>query len=351
MGLEGIASSLPAVLAMLPGMILYAQLGLYLFLIWTYGSMSMAGCHWRRGFAASLGCKALIGSVALVGGLSFSAFVPYLGSGILGALQADVLAAGLATSLVLLVSLRLLTHGSGSPKPAELAERLRKKVEGLEGLLKDKAKAITQKDAFRLAEKSAAGYKAEGGKLSGHEWTVDLKKGSSSATVVLDAWDGEVKKVARQGSAARAILGDGRKALGIVLMAAVILASLFFFRGFPDPEKSFEEFSGISMGDVRNLSQSLGGLPAFVGGEGNGCVSPVVFAKYYSQLRDQEFVKSHLYTDPQASELVRQGSGEDVAAMVRIEHEDKDLVLAFTTGMKTCWLTDGVFCGCIDATQ
>jgi len=349
MALEGIAASLPAVLSMLPGMILFAQLGMYVFLAWTYGSISMAGCHWRRGFAASLALKALFGSAALVGGFSFSAFVPFLGSGILGALQAGVLVAGLVTSILLMVSLRLLTHGSGSPRPAELAERLRKKVEGLEGLLSSKAKAITEKDAFRLAEERAAGYKAEGGRLAGSEWIVDMKRGDAVATVVLDAWDGEVKNVTRQGSAARALLGDGRKAAGLLLLAAVITASLLFFRGFPDPEKSFEEFSGISMGDVRNLSRSLEGLPAFVGDEGNGCVGPTVFASYYSQLRDDGFVRSHLYSDPGTEALVRERSGQDVGIMIRLEHEGKELILAVTAGMKTCWLTDGVFCGCIDA--
>ena len=34
--------------------------------------------------------------------------------------------------------------------------------------------------------------------------------------------------------------------------------------------------------------------------------------------------------------------------MLRLDHEGKDLIMAFTTGGQLAYLTDDIFCACLD---
>jgi hypothetical protein len=347
MDMSGLVTVLPDLLAMMPTALYVLQLAFYLFFIWFSGTIAMRGCRKAHSFVVENGIKFLSGVVCLVGGMSLAGFVPYLSNGVLQMLQADMIVAGLILSALLAIALRMITHDEDGRGSRDIVDSLLRKVAVLEEKLRNGAKALTDKEAMKRAEAALSGYKPSNARRIGNEWEIELKRGEKRGKVIIDAWDGEIKKKVSKFELA-VLFRDGRKVSGLILVIVIVAASLAFFEGFPDPTESFSSIFGMSMDDIANLSDSLRDNPFISGSLPEECVSPFVFNSYQSQLSDKDFLLDHLYEDEAVERTVEQRSGEPVQIMIIIDHRGQELILAVTEGGKGCYLTDGVFCGCID---
>lgn len=348
MDMSSLVTVLPDLLVMLPAMLYLMQISFYLFFIWFSGNIAMKGFGKALSFALGMGVKLMSGAICLVGGMSLAGFVPYLSKGILNMLQLDMLVAGLALSVLLALAFRLITHDEFEGGPKDMVDSLLRKVAVLEDKLRSGAKALTEKEAMKKAEAVLSGYRASRAKMSGNEWDIELKRGELSGRVIIDAWDGEIKKRVRKLEMSR-FFKDAHKVAGLVIIIAVVAASLAFFEGFPDPTEDFSSIFGMSMDDIANLSASLRDNPFLSGGLTEGCVSPFVFSNYESQLTDKDFLLDHLHEDDVLERTVEASSGEPSKIMIKIDHEGKELILSVTDGGKGCYFTDGIFCGCIES--
>jgi len=351
MGLENLVSTLPEIMALIPTILYVSQIFIYIILMLFYGSIAMVGFRKRKTFVTGLLGRLVTGALCVLAGTSLSGFVPFFNKGFLKVLQIDTFIAGSVASILLLIALRLITYRDRTPSPGEVISKLQKKVTALEELLKSGGKQLSEKDARKIAEKEMDGFKAEKAKLAGHEWNIELKKGEKSAKMTLDAWDGEAKAKAGDDSGLGGFFRDPHKVSGLAIMLAVIIASVVFFEGFPNPGESFTSMFGLTMDDFANLSQSMKDLPPFLLGDNEGCISPIALAGLQSQLQDQEFVRSHVYENQGTKALVEGDAGEAVIRMIKMDHEGKEVILAVTEGLKLCYLTDGKFCGCLDSRQ
>jgi hypothetical protein len=347
MAISGLASVLPDLLLILPTLLYAMEIIFYLFFIWFYGTISMFGYKKHKSIATIMGGKVLTGVVCLVGGVSFAGFVPFLSKGFLHALQLDSFVAGFSASVALAFALYLITHKDARLTPSYSVDSLKRKIVVLEDMLRKRALSLPAANAIKKAEYALRGYKAAGSKLIGNEWEVELKKGEDVGKVIIDAWDGEIKKVKMKFSLSD-FFKDAHKVLGLLMIILVIGASVLFFEGFPDPNETFASMFGITMDDITNMSAALRDNPFVTGELAPGCVSPLVFSRYQSQLQDKDFLLDHLYDDESTKSTVEMNSGDTVQIMLRLDHEGKDLILAITEKGKGCYLTDGTFCGCID---
>lgn len=346
MDMSGLVTVLPDLMAMLPAMLYVMQLTFYLFFIWFSGSIAMRGYRKVQSMAIGTGIRLLSGVICLVGGMSLAGFVPYLSKGVLNTLQLDMLVAGLILSAILALAFRMITHDQDERGPRDAVDSLRRKVAILEDKLRSGAKALTEKDAIKKAEAVMSGYKALKARMIGNEWEIDLKMGETPGKIIIDAWDGEIKKKVMKLDMS-GFFKDSRKVIGLILVIAVVTVSLAFFEGFPDPTESFTSIFGMSMDDIGDLAASIRDNPFISGDLTEGCVSPFVFNRYQTKLSDKDYLLDHLHEDEVAERTVEASSGEPVQIMIKIDHEGKELVLAVTDAGKGCYFTDGIFCGCI----
>jgi uncharacterized membrane protein YkoI len=348
MGLEEMAAALPQFITILPTIIYMSQLFFYLIFIFFFGSVSIAGYKRQKGFFMGLFGRLLTGVLCLLAAVSFAPFVPVFSQGFLKLLQLDITMAGCTAVVIVYAGLRLISHNGRTLSQKEQLSRLQRKVGFLEELLKRGSRHISEKEAEKAAHNALRGFKAEKSKLVGGEWEVTLKKGDKRATVILDAYDGEVKSKVIEESALSGFVRDPVKAIGAVMILALLAASLALFRGFPDPGESFFDMFGLTYEDMKGISESIQGAPQLLGSGKSGCVSPIIFSRYQQQLQDQEFLRTHLYANDGAKAAMEQNSGGRVMAMIMVDDEGKEVVLGSTDNSKICYLTDGIFCSCID---
>jgi len=347
MDIGTLAATLSDLVSILPVMLYAMQWTFYIFLVWFLGSVSMKGYRKQKSFAAGVVATLLVGTICLIGGIAFSGFVPFLNGGIFSIMQLGVIIAGLPVSIALAVSLRLMTHRDRDLKPGEIIDSLKRKVTVLETQLDKKARPMTVAEARRKAEEALPGYESRKGRRVGSEWEIELKKGEHSARVIMDAWDGEIKKVEKDESELAGFFRDPLMIAGLAVIVAVIIGSAVFFEGFPDPVQDFTSVLGISMEELANLSAKVEGSAGIIDNTEPGCVKlESVMIAYQSELQDINFLRSHIYTDDATSRLVESSSNDVVMGMFMVAHEGHEVVLAFTQSQRVCYLTDGKFCGC-----
>jgi len=346
MEMSNFVSALPDIIVLLPVLLYVTQLLFYLFFMWFCGSIAIRGYKKHMSFVTGLGARLLAGIVCLVGGMSFSGFIPFFSKGFMHILQIDVLIAGLSVSILLAFALRLITYKEEWRKPNAMMDALKRKVMALEEMLRKGSKSIPEKEARKKAEGGLPGYKADSAKLVGNEWQVDLKLGDKVGKVILDAWNGEIKKKIKKFEVLE-FFKDAHKLAGLLMIIAVVGASALFFEGFQDPNDTFTSMFGITMEDIVNMSASLRGNPFISRDIPPGCISPIVLARYQKNFEDIDFVREHLHEDNSTKRIVEENSGKDVRSMLRLDHEGKDLILATTYDMSLCYLTDGKFCACL----
>jgi hypothetical protein len=207
---------------------------------------------------------------------------------------------------------------------------------------------MSEKEARAKAEDALKGYKASCAKLVGSEYQVKLSYGKDEATVVIDAWDGEVVSTIRHKSAVALALKDPKKVAGLAIIIAVAIASAVFFEGFPDPAADLASLIGMTPEELSDMAGAAAGSGLFGGNVPEGCVSPAIFAGYQSQLSDRDFIAQHAYSDEAAKSAIERSCGGTVMMMLLFDHEGKDIVLGFTDAGSAAYLTDGTFCMCIE---
>jgi hypothetical protein len=350
-------SSLSSIVGMLPVILQASQVVFNLFFVWFYGSLSMKGFRGKKPLSLRLPGILLMGSLNLVGAAAFAGFIPFLGEGIFRFLQLDMLVAGTITCILLAFALSLLTHEKSALRPDELAEKLALKVKSLQEMLRKKESHLSEKAAKEKAEEALKGYKASTAKLVGNEYQVKLAKDKDEATVVLDAWDGDVVSVIRHKSAVGLLLSDEKKLAGIAIIAAVAVLSLVFFEGFPDPAADMASLIGVSPEELSDMAGAAAGNAGAGGGTDtgftslpDGCISYAVFMDYYRQLTDRDFLLDHVYEDEATAGVVEQGCGPP-QVMIKIDHEGHELVIAITENGRVAYLTDDKMCACIEVLQ
>jgi len=351
MAIESLLSTLPGIIQMLPVMLEASQLFFYIFFIWFFGSMSMKGFRGKRPFFLRIAGTLLTGSLCLLASASFAGFLPFISSGIFSVLQIDMIVAGILVSLLFAAAISMMTHDKSAWRPEETVEILRRKVSVLEEMLRTNARHLTEAGAKKAAEEALKGYKALSAKLVGNDYDVKMKKGGRDAEVILDAWDGEIKKKIMHESCIVSFFSDPKKVAGLLVFVAVTAAAVAFFEGFPNPAEQMTSMLGIDMNELGNMAGSLSQNPLINSGSvPEGCVSPLIFAGYTSQFQDNQFVLDHIYSDEGTKKLIESKCGP-VRMMLKINHEGKDVIIGFTTDAKFAYLTDGRFCMCIDTSS
>ncbi len=348
MGIESMISSLPQLIGMLPLMLESMRVLFFIFFIWFFGNMSMRGFRGHKPLFISLTGIVLAGSLCLLGASAFAGFLPFLSGGIFSMLQIDILAAGVLVSITLAVSIHLITHGKPVWRPDEMADLMKRKVVSLEEMLKNKAHHITEADAKKIAESVVKGYKAVTARMIGNEYEVAMKKGDKEGKVIIDAWDGEVKSKIQHESKFVLFFRDPHKVIGLVIIMVLTASSIMFFEGFRDPAEDMASMFGMSADDMGDLVSSLKDSPLMSQDVPEGCVSPLIFSTYSSQMQDSDFLLDHVYEDDATERVVEENSGDDVRMMLMIDHDGKDVIMAFTAENMFCYLTDGQFCMCMN---
>ena len=353
MDFSSIASSLPDILMMLPLILAVSQAFMYVVLAWLFGSVAVRGFRKKISVLFRMAAIFMTGFVCVLAGIAFAGFLPFLSSPVLRMMSLDMTVAGFIVCLALFCALRLITHGHRLPSKDETIESLGRKVAALEDMMsKGKHRHITEKQAMELAEHALKGYRAAAAKLVGSEWEVSLSRGNSEGVVILDAWDGEVKHAASTGGLSDAVR-DPKKLLGIMIIAAILIATAVFFEGFPDPSDIYSSVLGISVDDIVNMSKSMKGNPLFSGASGQqeGCANLMsIFTRYSSQLSDRDFILSHIYADDATTRVFKADRGAEVRVMLRFEDDGKVIILAYMDDGSSCYTTDGRFCGCVNLT-
>ncbi len=349
MDISSLVSSLPALIGMLPLVMQVTQLVFQLFFIWFFGSVSMRGYRGNKTTMLKISGILFTGALCFFASASFAGFVPFFSSGIFSMLQLDMAIAGIVVSLVMAGALSLMTHQQSAEKAEETIQKLMRKVAALEDMLKNKKAHLTETEAKSLAQKAMEGFKALGAKMIGNDYEVSMSKGEEKATVVLDMWDGEVKMEMKHEAAILQFLKDPEKVAGLVIIAIIAISAAILFEGFPNPMDDIASMFGMSADELGDLTQSMADSPLLQADIPEGCVSPMVFTSYYSQLQDKDFLLDHVYENEAVAETVRQNCG-DPDAMIMVEHEGKEIVIALIMSeAKVAYLTDGVFCMCVDA--
>ena len=349
MELSSLVSSLPVLIGMLPLILQVTQILSYLFFIWFFGTLAMRGYRGKKTMMLKISGTLLTGAICFLASASFAGFVPFLNEGILSILQLDMLVAGIVVCVVMAISINLITHQNPALKPEEFAEKLRRKVVALEDMLKNRKAHISEKEARDKAEKVMPGYKAQHAKIIDNDYEVAMKKGDSEALVVLDIWDGEVRTKIKHESAIMQMLTDPEKLAGLAVIAIILVSSLLFFEGFPNPAEDMASMFGMSMDDLGAISQRMQDSPLLGEDMPAGCASPIVFTNYYSQMTDRQFVLDHIYEDAAIKQTASSECGGEVQGMIRIDHEGQDLVIAILSSGRVAYLTDGILCMCVDA--
>ncbi|UCD02768.1 MAG: hypothetical protein JSV63_03210 [Candidatus Aenigmatarchaeota archaeon] len=347
MSLEGIVSTLPEIIGMLPLIMQASQIMFFVFFIWFFGTMTMKGFRGKRPLFVSTVGTLVIGALCLVAATSFSGFIPFLSKGLLSVLQLDVILAGVLVSVIFSFALSLMTHTSSPWSPSERVKLLERKVANLEELLRRRAHHISDHEAMHIAEHVMNGYKARHAKLVGNEYEVILKKNGKEGRVVIDVWDGEVKSMIFHESALRRFFTDPTKLMGLLIFVAVTSAALLFFEGFPNPADDITSMFGLDIDALGSMASMFGQNPLLGGEVPQGCVSPTIFVEYADELQDRQYILDHLYDDDEVASIIENNCGPP-RMMIRFFHLGNEVIMGFTPDGRMGYTTDRIFCSCID---
>lgn len=350
--LSSMLAILPLLMESLPLILLATQIMMYVFFAWFFGSIVIKGYRRHLSFPIKIVSVFGLGFISLIAGIAFSTISPILNEEIFKLLQINIMVNGLIASIILAISLYSLSYKNRPSSSKVMIEKLKMKVSELEELLmKNKAKYISESEAQSSAESLLKGYKAVKASLNDNEWEILLTKGKRGAKVILDAWDGEVKKVIHPRSIMNFLYPA--RIIGIGIIVCFLVFSLLNFQGFPTMSEGFSNLFGMSPEELSSVFGSMGeGLPSFGILEQQvpeGCVSALaIFSKLGPQLADEQFLKDHLYTNSEMKNIIEQNAQASVMTMFKIDYEGKEIVMAFTDNARVCHTTDGKFCGCIE---
>lgn len=288
----------------LPEIMFWAQIVIYIFLIFFFGSIAMKG--YKGYLQGKLHLLLRIGSgfVCLVTGIGLSSFLPLVSENmILKIAQIDLIIGGVISSIVLLVSLYIITLRF----PRSIV--INKEIEALRQKLaktKDRPPSPGKIDPFMI--------------------------------------------------------------IGVVIIIVFLIISLMNFRGFPNMTEDMLSQLGITpeelgqMGDLLEGTGSNGGLEGLLpegmvieGGkpldqQSPECMSAMLaMVPIQDQLQDPEFLMSHMYSNQAVESMIERESGKTVIQMFRVTEGGSDIIIAVTEDMFSCTATLTELCLCAGA--
>ncbi len=343
MDIGSLLTSLPTLISMIPVMMQVSQVLFFLFFIWFFGQMSMRGFVARKPFYMGIAGTFLTGTLCLLASSAFAGFLPFFSTGIFSLLGVDMVITGIISSALIAVALNLITRSSASKKPLIIVEELRRKVMQLEDILSKKPHRLHEKDVRRIAEDEVRGYKVSAIKLVGHDYDVKLEKGKSVARLIIDSWDGEIRKKIIGDSAVLRFFTDPKRIMGLLILIAVSAGTALFFDGFSSPMDEMSSMLGFDVNEIGDMAESLG--DSYIMPE--DCISMLVFTQYYEQFQNRDFVLDHVFEDDQMSRMIEDNCGRPVV-MIKIDHEGTDLIIAVTENSRVGYVTGTTFCSCVE---
>ncbi len=290
----------------LPEIMFWAQIVIYIFLIFFFGSIAMKG--YKGYLQGKLHLLLRIGSgfVCLVTGIGLSSFLPFVSENmILKISQIDLIIGGAISSIVLLVSLYIITLRF----PRSVI--INKKIEALRQTLaktKDRPPSPRKIDPYMI--------------------------------------------------------------IGVVIIIIFLIISLMNFRGFPNMTEDMLSQLGITPEELSQMGDLLGGtggnggleglLPEGVVIEGGKplnqqtpeCMSAMLaMTSIQDQLQDPEFLMSHSYSNEGIESMIERESGKNVMQMFRVTEGGSDIIIAVTEDMFSCFATPSELCLCAGASS
>jgi len=278
-------------------------IGVYILFVFMSGWTIMKGFRgyltWYMRFLGRLG----FGFLSLICAIGIAPLIPIGGTGLIGTIlsmmQINFFAAGIASTLILTISLLFISDKIYNAKAMEKSmEKLKAKLE--------KAKSF---------EKEMAGKP-------------------------------RLQRILRPVNL-----------IGIAILVTLLAIALINFRGFPDPAKDIQNATGNMLSDLGITSEDIKNFCSFLEGYNQtgtfseDCAGPIeIVQSFNASLNDIPAIISQLpvYVDSGVKSLIESGSGESVELMYRVEYREQTYALALTGAQNVCTATGGKFCGCMN---
>jgi hypothetical protein len=126
--------------------------------------------------------------------------------------------------------------------------------------------------------------------------------------------------------------------IGVVILLGLVIFSLVNFQGYPSFADDIGSFLGFSPSDFGGTS-----------GTAAGCIPPI--SLFMANMEKIQSGDLEPYTDATLENEIESQSGHPIEAMLLIEHEGRDYVIAMSSDQHICVATTTDFCSCMDISQ
>jgi hypothetical protein len=126
--------------------------------------------------------------------------------------------------------------------------------------------------------------------------------------------------------------------IGVAILIVLVVFSLMNFQGYPSIADDIGGFLGFSPSDVGGTS-----------GTAEGCISPI--SLFMANMEKIQSGDLDPYADATLESEIESQSGHPIEAMLLIDHEGRDYVIAMSSDQYICVATTTDFCSCMDISQ
>ncbi len=124
--------------------------------------------------------------------------------------------------------------------------------------------------------------------------------------------------------------------IGVAILIVLVVFSMVNFRGYPSIADEIGSFLGFSPADTGS-------------GQAAGCIPPIsLLMANMEKIQGGDFEP---YMDATLESEIETESGHQIEAMLLIEHEGRDYVIAMSPDQYICVATTTDFCSCMDISQ
>jgi hypothetical protein len=124
--------------------------------------------------------------------------------------------------------------------------------------------------------------------------------------------------------------------IGVAILIVLVVFSLVNFQGYPSIADEIGSFLGFSPSDMG-------------GSQADGCIPPM--SLFMANMEKIQSGDLEPYTDATLESTIESESGHPIEAMLLIEHEGRDYVIAMSSDQHICVATTTDFCSCMDISQ
>jgi hypothetical protein len=342
-------ASLADIIDVMPQLLFMAQLAMNLVLAWAFGAIAFRGLKKQAPFYIKIPAMLGTGFLCLMAGASLREYMFFFQGTVFRLIQIDLFIGGVISAIIVAVSLYLITRKKGEGPEGKILKKLQERVRLLEGLLlREKVPTLKEYEVRKTAEALVPGFAAKQASLRNTDWEILLEKGDKRATVLLDAYTGEVRKIEHFGTK------DPYMIVGIAIIIMVAVFAVLSFRGVPSFAEGVASLFGMSEEQFNAL---LGGKEMPV-----GCVQTVrILMKHgVSVVGSGE----NSYSDEGVMNMIENETGRQVVLMYKADYGGKEYVVSITLPMdfntssgfsnedlmqnaEICTSTSEVLCDCI----